>query len=155
MPHPGDNPTPEERAELRRLLAEAPEEHPDAAPADMTRDEALVRLAEQLGDDGFASLHLAEVAITNLGVATDIRAGRPARVHREWSVLITAPGYAHSHAADQFGPVVEQALADYFASRAARDAKEWARDAIPDKPPKLAASGTAERGKDKPSKDVG
>ena len=64
MPHPGDNPTPDERAELRRLLAEAPEADPIPAPVDMTRDEALVRLADQLGDDGFASVHLAEVAIT-------------------------------------------------------------------------------------------
>ena len=155
MPHP-EPIDPHEAAEVRRALASAPEEHgANTGGADMTRDEALVRLADLLGDDAFASVHLAEVALTNRDVAADVRAGKPARVFREWTVLITAPGYSHNHAGDRLGPVVEQALKDYFDTRAARDAEEWVRTAIPDKPPKLAAPGTAERRQDERGKDVG
>src|SRR5688572_20514417 len=101
MPHP-EPIDPHEAAEVRRALASAPEEHgANTGGADMTRDEALVRLADLLGDDAFASVHLAEVALTNRDVAADVRAGKPARVFREWTVLITAPGYSHNHAGDR------------------------------------------------------
>ena len=171
MPHP-DPIEPLDAAELRRELAAAPDEHAcDTSAVDMTRDEALLRLADLLPDEAFASVHLVEVALTNRDVADRIRSGRPARFHREWTVLITAPGYSHNHAGDQLGPVVEQALADYLDWRAARDAQEWARTAVPDtfpeptppaaaapaseKPPKLAAPGTAERRQDERDKDAG
>jgi hypothetical protein len=147
----------DESAALRRWLAsaEAEEQQQQVAP-DMPREEALLRLADRLPDDAFASIHLAEVALTNRDVAADIRAGRPARVSREWSVLITAPGYSHAHGGDQLAAVVEQALADYHDFRAHRDAEDWARAAVPDqstaaaavtspeKPPKLVAPGTAQ-----------
>lgn len=110
----------------------------------MTRQEALLRLGTELPDDAFASVHLSEVALTNRDVAEDLRAGRPARVHSEWSVLITAPGFQRNHAGSELGPVVEQALADFFDHRAARDVEEWARSAVPDRPPRLTAPTTAE-----------
>ena len=158
MSHPCDPIDPRDAAELRRSLAAAPDEHVTPA-AEMSRDEALLRLADNLPADAFASIHLAEVALANQDVAADLRAGRPARFFREWSVLITAPGYSHNHAGDQLGPVVEQALKDYADWRATRDAQEWARTAIPDappKPPKLRAPGTAEAQRDEQrGKDVG
>lgn len=142
---------PEEAIELRRSLVSESGEH---AEPDMTRDEALLRLADRLGDDAFASVHLAEVALTNRDVAADLRAGKPARFFREWTVLITAPGYSHNHAGDRLAPVVEQALSDYLSFRAARDAEQWAREAIPDKPPKLVAPGTAEERQQGREKDA-
>jgi hypothetical protein len=156
--HPID---PEDAAELRRSLAESDSSADDRAahapPPDMSRDEALLRLADRLSPEAFASIHLAEVAIANRDVAADLRGGKPAKVWREWSILITAPGYSHNHAGDQLAPVVEQALADYLDWRAARDAQEWARTAIPDqpKPPKLVAPTSADQQQQKKRDDRG
>jgi hypothetical protein len=157
---------PEEAAELRKSLAEAvgadeeravDEADGIASPgAAMTRDQAILRLADRLPENAFASIHLSEVALATRDAAADLRAGKAARFSREWSVLITAPGYQHNHAGDELGPVVEQALADYLDWRQEADAREWARSAVPDfaapgsaaaadtRPPKLLAPGTAD-----------
>jgi hypothetical protein len=150
---------PEEAAELRKsLVAAAGDDEHALAPTGiaMTRDEAILRLADRLPENAFASVHLSEVALATRDAAADLRAGKAARFSREWSVLITAPGYQHNHAGDDLGAVVEQALAEYVYWRQARDADEWARSAIPEKPPKppkLLAPGTAEeereRGREK------
>jgi hypothetical protein len=143
----------EEAAELKRLRASEPDAG-DAAeaaaplppPAEITRDDALLRLADRLPEGVSASVHLQEVALANRDVAADLRAGKPARFFREWTVLITAPGYQQSHPGAQLAEVVERALAEYFDWRADEDAEDWARAAIPDetKPPKLSAPGTAD-----------
>lgn len=143
------------RPRLPAAAAEHPSGHPPGNPSlapsaalpaspPMSREEALLRLGTELPEDAFASIHLSEVALANRDVAEDIRAGGAARVHREWSVLITAPGFQRNHAGDELGAVVEQALADYFDHRTARDAEEWARSAVPDRPPRLTAPTTAE-----------
>ena len=110
----------------------------------MTRDEALLRLGTELPDDAFASVHLSEVALANRDVAADLRGGTAPRVHSEWSVLITAPGYQRNHAGDSLAPVVEQALAEFAEHRSRRNAREWAEAAVPDQPPRLTAPTTAE-----------
>ena len=119
----------------------------------MTRDQALLTLGRELPDGAFASVHPSEVALANRDVAADLSAGRVARVHREWSVLVTAPGYQRNHAGDELRPVVEQALADFAMHRTAREAADWVAAAVPDKPPRLTAPTTAEsahvRGRDK------
>lgn len=149
----------EQRAEARASLT-SDEVVADLPP--MTRDQAILRLADRLPENAFASIHLSEVALATRDAAADLRAGKPARFSREWSVLITAPGYQHNHAGDDLGPVVEQALADYLDWRQQADAQDWARSAVPDvattssaaaaassatadtKPPKLLAPGTAD-----------
>jgi hypothetical protein len=132
---------PQERAELRQSLAEADLQ---PAPPIMTREQALFRLAEQLPDRAFATVRLTEVAQTASNPLDDLRAGKPARFYSEWSVTILAPGYSRDHAGDALEPVVEQALTDYLRWEQAREAEEWARSALPDKPPKLLAPGTAD-----------
>ena len=132
----------------------APRQPPAHRRPPMTRDEALIKLGTELPEEAFASIHLAEVALANRDVADDLRAGKPARVFAEWSVLITAPGFSHSFAGDELGAVVAQALEEFSADRAARDAEEWARAAFPDakpavepdaaKPPRLTAPTSAE-----------
>ena len=121
----------------------------------MTRDQALIRLGTALPEEAFASLHFTEVATAGRLVAEDIRAGRPARVWVEWKVLITAPGFSHAFSGDELGPVVEQAIAEYFAARDAREAEEWAKSAIPDKPPRLTPPTTAEVDRRQREKDAG
>jgi hypothetical protein len=145
------------RAEARASLGS--DERAADLPA-MTREQAILRLADRLPENAFASIHLSEVALATRDAAADLRAGKAARFSREWSVLITAPGYQHNHAGDELGPVVEQALADYLDWRQEADAREWARSAVPDsattdsalpnaatpdtRPPKLLAPGTAD-----------
>src|SRR3954468_23099883 len=93
----------EDAAELKRSLSadEAADPSADAAPqppaADIARDDALLRLADRLPENASASVHLQEVALASRDVAADLRAGKPARFFREWTVLITAPGYQQSH----------------------------------------------------------
>src|SRR3954447_218357 len=110
----------EDAVELKRSLASdaLADASANAAPqpraADITRDDALLRLADRMPEDASASVHLQEVALANRDVAADLRAGKPARAFREWTVLITAPGYQASSAGPQLAGVVERALGAYF-----------------------------------------
>lgn len=124
-------------------------------PPAMPLDEALIRLGTELPEEAFASVHRSDVALANRDVAEDLRQGTPARVHTEWSVLVTAPGFSHSFAGDALRPVVEQAIREYFAARDEREAEEWSKTAIPDTPPRLAAPTTAEEQRTRREKDVG
>ena len=75
-------------------------------------------------------------------------------MYREWGVLVTGEGYSRYHGGRELGALVELALQEFYEWQEHRDAVEWARDAIPDKPPKLRAPGTADEQR-QPGRDVG
>jgi hypothetical protein len=149
---PNHRDDPERLAEARASLSS---EDRGANLPGLTREQALLRLGEQLPPGAFGTVRLTEVAQTASNLVADLRAGHPARFYAEWSVTIVAPGYSQDHAGDELGPVVEQALADYQGWKQAREAEEWARNAVPDKPPKLLAPGTAEAERERREKDAG
>ena len=132
-----------------------PQPDPPIRQPTMSWEAALRRLGEQLPEEAFATVRLGEVAVADRLTTDDLRAGRPARVTSEWAVTVTAPGYNATHGGDELAPVVEQALADFRRHREGRDAEAWARDAVPDKPPRLTAPSTAESKRQQRGKDAG